>query len=121
MKLIAIKSTITSILITGVISLNSCKHDPIFPASEAATVSFQLDIQPIIVSNCTMQGCHPNMGSYSNLMHDVHAGRPNSSELYEVITTNDMDDRMPMAPNPRLSDEQIQLIYLWIAQGAQNN
>ena len=33
----------------------------------------------------------------------------------------DIDDRMPPAPEDPLTDQQIEMIFTWISQGAQNN
>lgn len=44
----------------------------------------------------------------------------NDSELYEVITEINLEDRMPPTPNAALTQDQIQAIANWISQGAQN-
>ena len=106
--------------------LIACRHDPLTPLSNAPAMSFANDIDPIIISNCTQSGCHGAGGrsrelvTYSDILNEVSPGNPHSSNLYDVITSNEIGT-MPKPPNPRLSNTQIKMIYLWIAQGAQNN
>ena len=106
----------------------SCKHKPNF--SSLATVSYAQHIQPIINSNCTQSGCHGAQNqeefgllTYSDLMKhtSIVAGSPESSELYHVIRTFNSDKIMPRKPFAPLTEKQIQLIYVWIGQGALNN
>lgn len=93
-------------------------------------VYFELQVLPILQSNCAMSGCHDEataqdgviLTSYQRVMQtaDVRPYNLSGSDLYEVITDNDPDDRMPPPPNSRLSQEQISLIGQWIMQGAEN-
>lgn len=108
-------------------SFFACKHEPILPTTE---VSFHDDIVPIIRSSCQHAGCHdpndPNnefpLDSIRSQYDDyVDAGRPNHSKLYEVLTDNNPDDKMPRPPYEPLTERQIKFINIWIAQGAKNN
>lgn len=139
-------------------SLNSCKHDPILgndpitpidstdvsnpidstdnPVDTSGTpcdpevVYFELDVLPILRSNCAFGGCHDDataqdgviLTSYTSVMNtaDVEAFDLDGSDLYEVITENDEDKRMPPPPNNPLNSAQINLISKWILQGAKN-
>lgn len=129
--------------------LNACKHEVVNPGTGTGggtgggggtptepqstcspdTVYFQQAILPILVSNCAVPGCHDAttheegyvFTNYQNVMRVVRPGSPGSSDLYEVITDNDPDDRMPRPPRAPLSQEQIKLIEKWIRQGAKNN
>jgi mono/diheme cytochrome c family protein len=98
------------------------------------TIYFQNDILPLLNTYCAMPGlgCHdiPTddnddivFNNYANVMNlgDIDPFNPGNSEIYEKITESDPDDRMPPPPYPALSPEQIQMIYTWIMQGAQNN
>jgi len=79
-----------------------------------------------MISNCTQSGCHGSSGNrfkllnYNDVLDIVKPGNPHDSELYASITAN-TSDIMPQPPNPRLSDAQIETIYVWILQGAKNN
>jgi uncharacterized membrane protein len=63
------------------------------------------------------------LNSYINIINtgDVDPFDPWGSDLYEVLVDPDPDDRMPPAGEDPLTPGQIQMIFDWIAQGAQNN
>jgi hypothetical protein len=116
-----------------------CKHQPIIVGDpdpngspcDPDSVYFENDIFPILQASCAYAGCHDaataqdgvNLTSYFSIIQtgDIKPGNPNGSDLYEVITENDPDKRMPPPPNNPLSSAQTQLIYTWIQQGAKNN
>lgn len=91
-------------------------------------IYFDKDILPILNSNCAFSGCHDAasaengviLDSYENVLAtvDVEPFNLDDSELYEVLTDNDEEERMPPAPTDRLNQEQIQIIAKWILQGA---
>lgn len=93
---------------------------------------FQEQILPIFVGSCAYSGCHDKesarhgiiLDSYENIINGRDLVKPfnlDESEIYEKITEDDDDDRMPPAPKERLSQDQILLISKWILQGAENN
>lgn len=95
------------------------------------TVYFQNEILPLLVSSCGVAGCHDPetaeggviLTDYTSIMQtaDVRPGNPEGSDLYEMITESDPDDRMPPPPNQPLNAEQIARIERWILQGALDN
>lgn len=95
------------------------------------TVYFTNDILPILTSNCAFSGCHNQASATEGVILDNYAqviqtgkvrpGRPDNSELFEVITEDKADKVMPPPPAQRLSSQQIALIQKWIEQGAKNN
>lgn len=107
--------------------LVSCKHKANF--SELREVSYSQEIAPIINSNCTFSGCHGDsvfqefkLTNYDKVINaGVTAGAPEKSELYKVLKTLNKEEIMPRKPYAPLSEKQIQLIYVWIGQGAKNN
>jgi hypothetical protein len=126
---------IPAILIIG------CKHDP-FPNDKEPphevsglcdpdTVYFENTILPLLKNKCAMPGCHAgpnpannvNLTNYNDIINtgDVRAGRPDNSDLYEVITETRPDKRMPPPPYPPLSTDEINMVRIWILQGAKNN
>jgi cytochrome c5 len=51
----------------------------------------------------------------------VEAGKPNNSDLMEVITKNQSSEEfMPPSPRSPLTSEQIAMIEIWILEGAKN-
>ncbi|MBL7720914.1 MAG: hypothetical protein JNK98_02865, partial [Chitinophagaceae bacterium] len=136
-------SLLVMLTATGVLLLNSCRHEILFPdgggggnvivippASTCSpdSVYFINDIMPIISSNCTMSGCHDVashadgvvLTTYANIMRYVRAGNAADSKLYEVIIKTN-GDRMPPPPMLPLTSAQKTLIQKWINQGAKNN
>ena len=51
----------------------------------------------------------------------ITAGSPEKSKLYKTLKTLNEEDIMPKKPYNELTEKQIQLIYVWIGQGAKNN
>lgn len=134
------------LLIFLVIVMGSCEHDPIFEEMKATnpitggnsdqpcnpdSIYFSKDILPLLQSNCAFSGCHGNgssqdgvdLTSYNSIIStaDVRPFNLSGSDLYEVITENDLDDRMPPPPANALTSDQIAKIAKWINQGALNN
>jgi type 1 glutamine amidotransferase len=104
----------------------SCKHKTDFES--LPEVSYVGNIAPIINSNCAFSGCHGDsmnasikLIGYDHLMNGgINAGSPQNSKLYRLLKTLN-DDIMPKKPYNELTEKQIQLIYVWIGQGAKNN
>lgn len=91
-------------------------------------MSFANQVLPLLKDRCTV--CHGGINnlfldSYANLMKgglggtEVIPGNPNASPVILRIR-GQVEPRMPFG-GPYLSDDQINLIAAWIAQGAQNN
>jgi mono/diheme cytochrome c family protein len=82
----------------------------------------------VLVSRCGSTGCHDDITheegyiftSYTSAMKAVKPGNVNDSKLYEVITDDDSDDRMPPAGKPQLLKAEIDSIAKWISYGALN-
>jgi hypothetical protein len=122
------KLTALSVLIVCAvlgITVISCRHNP--DISSSPQVSFSKDVQPVIVSNCTMSGCHSGDGRlHALLTYDQIASAelvtpysPHSSNLYQRITGSGGENKMP--PAGYMSEQNIETIYVWILQGAKNN
>ena len=114
------------IVLFSMVLFCSCKQKTDFNSLRA--ISYSEEIAPIISSNCSASGCHgsANYVKFSLSTHDqlikggISAGSPNTSELYNTLISLG-DDVMPKKPYKALTDKQIQLIYVWIGQGAKNN
>ena len=130
------------IMSVSLLFILSCKHpygdlsDSVTQIGDTSTpcdatkIYFQQQVLPILVSNCAMSGCHDDathkegvvLTSYQKVMAttEVRPGNPGNSKLYKVIVDPDPGDRMPEPPQNPLTQQQIQVIYAWIQQGAQN-
>lgn len=103
------------------VSVSTCDPD---------TVYFQNTILPLVVSSCATTGCHDQAShkdgviliDYASIIKtgEIKPGDPEDSEFFETLTDDD-DDLMPPPPYEPLNSEQIQLIRVWIEQGAKNN
>jgi len=129
------------------IGISACEHQPKLPIKPGDlgggidtsgsgggkcspdTVYFVNEILPLIRSNCAQSGCHDaatrregvQLDNYTNIMNtgDIVPGKPGSGDFVKVISSTDPTKRMP--PNGNLSQDLIDKIKLWIAQGAKNN
>lgn len=110
------------ILLAGMLILTRCtkNHLPDPP------ICYQTDIEPLIVSNCTMSGCHNSsdreagydFSSYAGILNAVEAGNYRKSELYKVLVIPAGEKRMPQSPAEPFTDYQIALVARWIEEGA---
>jgi len=99
----------------------SCRHDAVVP--DTPVISFKDQVQPIFINNCAKSGCHDgnekfSLKSYADISSRVTAGDAHKSDLYKVINKLWLGNMPPDGP---LTDEQINLVYAWIMQGAKNN
>lgn len=109
------------------INLMSCKHEPeLLPGTPE--VFFQKDVMLILNSNCNVAGCHGQGGeqgglsTYSDVHRLVTDGKPMHSKLHKLITANPWSEmRMPPKSKPALTKTQIDIISMWILQGAKDN
>jgi uncharacterized membrane protein len=93
-------------------------------------VYFDMQILPLLKSNCALSGCHDEataaegiiLTSFEKVIQtgEIKPGDPQDSDLYERITEDDPDKRMPPPPNAALTQDQISLIREWIVQGAED-
>jgi hypothetical protein len=98
---------------------------------DPGTVYFQQQILPIFQSSCAVPDCHSSvnpqeglvLNSYNSIMGsgEITPGNPGEGDIFESLTEEDPEDIMPQPPYDPLSAEQIQLIQIWIQQGALNN
>lgn len=104
-----------------IFNFSSCYYDEIFEAEipEGTVVSFDADIVPIF-SQYSCTSCHngnqdPNLTSgneYTSLVPDyVEAGNSSGSEFYTKLEGG----------HANVDATSLQLIELWINQGADNN
>jgi hypothetical protein len=81
-------------------------------------------VQTILHEYCATSNCHggaisPKFDSYTDVMKYVTAGSPESSKLWEYLTTNDFNKAMPpVNSNHEMNITDKSLIYNWIKNGA---
>lgn len=98
--------------------------------ASAAPVSFSRQIAPVLVDQCVE--CHRaekakggyRLDTFEQLLKagdsdeaSITAGKPETSELYELIVAHDDADRMPKKADA-LPEKDVALIRLWITEGA---
>jgi hypothetical protein len=81
-------------------------------------------VQTILHEYCATSNCHggsigPKLDTYAEIMNFVSAGSPESSRLWEYLTTNDFDKAMPpVNSNHEMTVTDKSIIYNWIKNGA---
>ena len=81
-------------------------------------------VQDIVVTNCSGANCHggaksPTLLTYAQIKALVSPGNPEQSQLWQLITTNDLSKAMPpVNMGNELSVTQKNVIYNWIQNGA---
>ena len=104
-------------------TLSSCHKEPVL-APGTPEVCFDQQVLPAIQANCAMAGCHDggemnDLSTFEGIKSYVTDRDPVKSKLYKVITAKGLITTiMPPKPRPRLTVEQINLITIWILQGA---
>lgn len=110
--------------------IDTTRTDTIIKPCDPDTVYFERDLLPILISNCAKSGCHDEASAEGGVIltnynrvfttGDVKPGDPENSDLYERLVDDDSRKRMPPVPADPLPQDQIDLLYDWIAQGAQD-
>lgn len=113
-----------AIAISG--ALVSCTYEELIPPKVEVpdSVKFSVNIIPIFNTSCNAPGCHSKNGIPPDLSEDnaytsltffgyVDTDAPESSILYEAITTGSMKNNA--------NDQDRALILEWIKQGALDN
>jgi mono/diheme cytochrome c family protein len=109
-------------------------NDTTFPPGgdpcDPDTIYFERDLLPLLQSSCAQPGCHDaitmqdgvRLTDYNSVMQtaDVDPFDPESSKIYKVVIEVDPEDRMPPPPASAWPQGNIDILYTWIAQGAQN-
>jgi hypothetical protein len=82
-------------------------------------------VQSIIKNNCVSASCHggtgvkPYLNSYASVLSMVEPGNPEASQLYQLITTSDLNKAMPPVNyGVDLTVSEKAIIYNWIKNGA---
>ena len=89
--------------------------------SDTEEVSFSQEVWPIFEKYALT--AHGGKGgvfleNYTDIMNYVESGDPEGSYLYRALIGDGVDQMPPGNPLP---EELIQIIYIWIEQGAKEN
>lgn len=109
--------------------LSAHAQPPIEAPQTSKTIDFQTDVAPILDQHCSQ--CHGPAKQTADLRLDLRSailkgsssgpilqvGQSSKSRLIEVVSGQDPDYQMP-PEGEKLSDSQIQVLKLWIDQGA---
>lgn len=106
-----------------IIVLQSCYYDkeeelygPVL--CDIIDVSYATDVEPIINSSCATSGCHvaggSGPGNFTNF-NELEAKVANGSFENRVI------NQRTMPPGTQLQDCELQILQVWIDNGALNN
>ncbi|HEV8511993.1 MAG TPA: cytochrome c [Cyclobacteriaceae bacterium] len=108
------------------LSINSCTYDSrnekeISPCNITSTVSFQINIKPILNTNCI--SCHSSSDAAGGLSYESYNGVNGPAIDGRLIgSIKHLAGVTPMPQfAPKLSDCDIMKIETWIKQGALNN
>ncbi len=101
--------------------------EPVDPPP-APGVSFNDDINPIIVERCALGGCHDNaasgglnLTSYDNFKQGGNSGAAFVAGDENSLVVRRIDGGGMPPGGPPLNADQIQLFVDWINEGAENN
>ena len=103
-----------------------CRHDTT-GLENIPKICFSTQVLPIILNNCAISGCHtgsngkgegedPDLSNVQSILNNVSPGKPGNSKIYNAITS--YWSPMPPASHTQLTQDQRNLIYIWILQGA---
>ncbi len=84
-------------------------------------------VRSIIRNNCVSAGCHgaggvkPTLDSYESVKSMVTPGDPEGSQLFQMVTTSDLNKAMPpINYGVDLTVTEKSIIYNWIKNGAKD-
>ena len=118
---------LTLLLFIGTIAsvFLSCKHDP-QGLDKLDTICFETQILPIFQTSCALPKCHDAPGEessfiltdYTHIMEAIKPGDPMKSPAYSSLIALYGENLMP--PSQPLSEQNRNMIRVWILQGATN-
>jgi len=133
-----VKSIVIATIVWVIIPSTSCTNEPLIidPVDtlggpcDSEIVYFEMQVLPILRGNCSIVGCHDVvtarngvvLDSYDNLIATtvVTPFDLEETEIYERLTEDDPQKRMPRFPRDPLDPGLLSIISEWILQGAEN-
>ena len=103
-------------------ALSSCYYDiesELYPnCNVPESVSYELDIQPIISGNCAISGCHVQGGTGPG---DFSTYNPLKARVDNGTFEEEVISARTMPPSGSLGECNILIIQAWLDAGAPNN
>ena len=110
------------ILLISIGSL-SCSKDKVSVATISDcvdTISYSLQIQPMLDINCSTSGCHSSSSGAAGYILTTHSEVSSASATVYDAINHTGSSPMPLG-SPKLEDSLIQQFQCWIEQGELNN
>jgi len=86
---------------------------------DSATISYMADIEPIIVQSCAINGCHASGGPQAELTTYDQVKFYVDNGLFKSWVIDQVPYAMPIGTP--LTNEELQKIGTWLAEGACKN
>ena len=97
---------------------------------DSQIVYFETQVLPIFRGNCSIVGCHDAVTARNGVILDSYTNLTSTTvvtpfdleetEIYDRLTDDDLDKRMPPFPREALDFDQLSVITKWILQGAKD-
>lgn len=122
------KSFLLLCLFTFCLGIFACSKDddpdtdPEPGLCETLDVKYSVDIVPIMTATCAIEGCHVGdfpTGDYT-IYEEIKQRVDGGTFEARVVTEKDMPPTYTTGPES-LTDEQLEIIECWLADGAPNN
>jgi len=100
-----------------ILTFDSCKEDdttPIITGGGEDTTTFEADVRPIIISNCTP--CHVAGGSETNYSTYNNAANGITS-IINLTSKNPGDEKFMPKNGPKLSQTDLDILAKWKSDG----
>jgi len=102
------------------LSVLACKKDKTPPAECVDAISFAVDVEPLIVANCSTSGCHDASAAGGYDLTSYVGIAANAPRILNVINHDAGFVPMPQGGD-KLADSLIQKVDCWIRQGKLDN
>ncbi|MBL4706585.1 MAG: hypothetical protein JKY54_18800 [Flavobacteriales bacterium] len=123
-KLLRTSLALVSILFVLSFSFSSCKKDKaeqlIITVCDTTSVSYSLEVAPIIFSNC-LTGCHNSVDLSGTYAFENYAQIAANIDAIVCVINHDLSCAPMPKFAPKLADSSVLKITCWAENGANNN
>ncbi len=118
------KFLVSATLFTSFLLTLSCNKDkapqPIPFECADTTISYSISIEPLIMQNCAVSGCHNSSGAGGYVFESYISIEESKDVILKTLRHDNGVAPMPLG-SPKLSMDQVQSFTCWIEQGALEN